>query len=417
MAFADPSAPWNELDPTTPLTASRFNATLTAVGGALDSHSSRLDLIDKGADWSAGDNVSSRLSSPPDPLRLDIRHGSQAEPVNVAGNTLKVSRTDDARKATVEAAEGLVGTDGPDSMAAISGQAVALSTSEVQSVGVYGGVFSRSKAAPFGHDACGGYFKGHVGGEGATATAIGAYIEGTRDVTTAIVNALEVRARNNTLVNGTYVANGPSDVMGIYLNCDSPLGSDAAAGLQFGGVTGEEWAVGVGFNAKSVRDSSIRDDSSSLVSLDIRGERPAGGLAVKVAKMAGAVVLGASALTSTTSQLLEINSGGSVRDPLVKFNAGGNASYSVMFANATTSWKLGQVGVAGQFMLESAAGDGVLNAPAAGTFHLGRANSKADIKFGGGVGFYGTAPVAKQTGVAKTAEGIWGALNALGLFS
>ena len=38
-------------------------------------------------------------------------------------------------------------------------------------------------------------------------------------------------------------------------------------------------------------------------------------------------------------------------------------------------------------------------------------------KTGGSVGFYGTAPVAKQTGVAVTAQGIHDALVALGLIA
>lgn len=36
---------------------------------------------------------------------------------------------------------------------------------------------------------------------------------------------------------------------------------------------------------------------------------------------------------------------------------------------------------------------------------------------GGSVGFYGTAPIAKQTGVAVTAQGIHDACVALGLFA
>lgn len=38
-------------------------------------------------------------------------------------------------------------------------------------------------------------------------------------------------------------------------------------------------------------------------------------------------------------------------------------------------------------------------------------------KTGGSVGFYGTAPIAKQTGVAVTAQGIHDALVALGLIA
>jgi hypothetical protein len=63
----------------------------------------------------------------------------------------------------------------------------------------------------------------------------------------------------------------------------------------------------------------------------------------------------------------------------------------------------------GPWTLYDAAGTAVLVNTGAAAIRVGGS--------GGSVGFYGTAPIALQTGVAVTAEGIHAALVALGLIA
>jgi hypothetical protein len=341
-----------------------------------------------------GSEQSSRLSNPPDPQWMHVLHGTTASPVVIAGPSVKASRTEKLTKATIEAAEGVAGTDGLDSTPAIIGVSKGIEGSEVQATGVVGQAWNVSKFEGQFADACGLVGVGRCSG---TGVALGSYMEAQTDAgATGKALATELRIRN-LRASDTYVSGSPSSSMGLWVNVGGEY--DAAAAMQVGGILGRKFDVGVGFNTNSLISSGIRDDSSSTNSIDIRGTHS--NAAVRIKAGAGPVIIGADSLSTSTSQLLEIAAGGQNRNPLVKFTAGGAFVQQMVFNNAGGNFNIGQAGNAGDLMTGTVSGDAVINTGAK-TLHLGRAGSAADIKVGGGVGFYGHAPAEQSAAYIQT---------------
>lgn len=71
--------------------------------------------------------------------------------------------------------------------------------------------------------------------------------------------------------------------------------------------------------------------------------------------------------------------------------------------------RLDSAGLNSPVILYDASLNAIVTVSTTGALTLGRT--------GGSIGFYGTTPIAKQTGVAVTAEGIHAACVALGLFA
>jgi hypothetical protein len=205
--------------------------------------------------------------------------------------------------------------------------------------------------------------------------ALGCYFEAQNDLgTTGKALAAELRIRNYRGAD-SYASSEPSKSMGLWINVGGNF--DAAAAMQVGGILGHKFDVGVGFNANSLISAGLRDDSSSAIAVDVRGTHATAGVRLKSG--AGGVLIGADAFTTTTSQLLEINAGNVTRNPVIKITAGGAKSQQVVFNNSLGNFNVGHVGVAGELMEGTAAGDGVINTGEKAV-HIGRANAVATLK-------------------------------------
>ncbi len=224
-----------------------------------------------------------------------VKHGTAAAPVTIAGPTLKVSRLDQVTRATVTAASS-AGSDGAEQVAAISGISVGTASAEVQSVGIYGAAKNSSTTIEAGgDDACAVYGLGRVTGSG-TGVAIGGFMAGRRENDTGSVTALEVHCANYGTLAPAYVSNGFSKATGIWVNCSGNANSSSA--ITVSNAFGRQFENGLSFTAQvtsaltgGVVTSTIRDDSSSVTSLDIRGTHTN---ALTIGSTAGKVEIGAT---------------------------------------------------------------------------------------------------------------------------
>lgn len=368
-------------------------ATVTALGG-------RVGRVDQGTDWTDGENVVMYAGAVTG-RKGHLRDGSTAAPVTTSGPSFKVSRKEALTVGTIEAAGG-VGTDGADQVAAIAGLSQGGEASETQTVGLYGAAKNGSNSETGNPDASGGYFIGRVtGGTSSKATAIGATIVGRRDVDTADISGAEISANNATLVAGTYSSTGASKTRVLWLYASGT--ADGGAIVNIGNPFGRKAEVAIGIpnqNGGAASNSTFRDDGEAKRSIDIRGKHSEG--AIIVGAESGAVILGASALTTTTTQKLEINVGSTASMPALRLQANANTSLGIRMNNTSANFDIGQAGAADQLMLNTVGGDGVIIVGNSSTLHIGRSAAVAVLKVGSGIGFYGKAPVARSEAYAQT---------------
>ncbi len=242
--------------------------------------------VDDGADgnvkvrWGSGENVGFYLAAGVNTPHLqDIRHGTAAAPITAVGPTFKVSRTDATLKASTEAVGG-VGTDGAEQVAAIMGISTGTAACEVQTVGLYGAAKNKSTASGGGDDACGVYGIGRVTDSG-TGVAIGGFFAGRRENDTGKMTGVEVHNANYGTVNADYSSSGFGGGAAVWANCSG--NADSASAFTVSNAFGRQFENGLSFTAQvtsgktgGVRVTSIRDDSSSVTTLDIRGSHTHG---------------------------------------------------------------------------------------------------------------------------------------------
>jgi len=345
---------------------------------------SSIQIINLGTDWSAGENRKGYAAAVTG-QRQSILHGSNASPDTTAAPTVKIVRTSAISQAAINAVEGSEGSDGGDVMAAIMAVHGGAEGSGSQTVGVAGFAKNASNSEE-NPDACGLYGVGRIiGGTSTQAGAFGAFLLGRRDVSTATATGLEIQAQNYTAVAGSYKSNGSSDTKGIWLNANGE--SDSGVGIQIQNAFGHQFKVGIGFGNQNtggkiggVADSTIRDDSESTVSLDIRGKHSTG---LMVRKEAGVVLVGAEALTGESPpQLMEIHAGGVAKTPLFKLTAGANVNITQIFNNSTANFTVGLAGAVNGLMTGAAIGDGAISTAAGKIVHIGRSATRASLRVG-----------------------------------
>lgn len=263
----------------------------------------------------AGDLLGARVGVPPAVHKLDVREGTAAAPVKI-GVSASYSRVDATTRAELNAM-GPEGTDGPDGATIIRAAIKGAPGSQVQISSVVAQAWQTGAYEGTGADACPIQGLARTSG-GATGRAIGAYFEANREVAAGGQQGIEIRVKNSSGASDTYVANAGSKSMGIWLNASSAGEANSAAAIQIGHGFGRTFDVGLGFNASSIATSSVRDDSNSTVSLDIRGEHSEA--AIKIGSKAGPII----------------------------------------FNNASGNFKLQQAFNAGDYLTGTAAGDGVI---------------------------------------------------------
>lgn len=225
----------------------------------------------------SGDTTAAYLA-PVAPTQLHILDGTGAEPVGALAPTLKVSRTESATRAALDAIS--PGADGCERQAAIVGVNVGAATTEVQAVGLFGGAKTASAAAVVGNDACGVYGVGRSL-TGADGTGIGGFFLGRRDSDTGKANGLEAHVANYGTTAAAYNPAGFNPSIGVWLNCSG--NADSGAAIVVSNAFGRQFEVGLAFTAQvtggltgGVKAASIRDDSQSVRSIDIRGSHTYG---------------------------------------------------------------------------------------------------------------------------------------------
>ena len=121
----------------------------------------------------------------------------------------------------------------------------------------------------------------------ANGYAVGGYLEAHAVHPSGKGAGAEIRSGNFSASHALYTPSYASRLMGLWI---TTAGMDSSAAIQVGNIPPSRWKVGLGFTAGSVADTSIRDDSSSTTSIDIRGVHEA---AIRVARGAGKVVFDA----------------------------------------------------------------------------------------------------------------------------
>jgi hypothetical protein len=244
----------------------------------------------------------------------DAREGTSGAPITTSGPTFKVSRTETITRATVEAA-GSTGTDGADQVGAIMGISTGVGSTQTQPIGIMGVGLNQSTNTLGGigavPDACGIYGIGRITGSG-VGVGIGGFFLGRRDTTTANACGLEANSANFTATDAVYSTTGFSPAHGIWINASG--NADSAAGITVSNPFGRQFSVGLAFTAQvansktgGVKDASIRDDSTSSRSINIKGTHSTA--AIGIAAGAGNVGIGTE---SPGSDQLKIVAGGDV---------------------------------------------------------------------------------------------------------
>ncbi len=280
----------------------------------------------------------------------------------------------------------LTGTgDSVELMSAIVGITTGTTAQTAQTVGVSG--FAKNAAASAGTesrnpDACGVYGVGQITGSGIGA-GIGAFFMGRRANDTGQVTGVEVAVGNYGTAAGTYVPAGASSLKGIWLHA---LGNaHAGAGIQLNNPFGQQFKVGIGFGNQvaggytgPVADSSIRDDSTSTTSLDIRGVHTNG------------LDLGFGTFSGYAIRLPN-------NVPIRSLNAAGDANHNILYYNTFDIVAIG-TDSAGVFIsphLTMGEGKNILLGTTTGTRIGGTSSQK--------LGFWGANAVVRPTGwVAPT---------------
>jgi hypothetical protein len=366
--------------------------------------------LNLGSTWGSGDLLGARVAVPPKAHKLDLRDGTAATPIKV-GVSASYSRVDATSVKELEDAG--LGTDPIDGASAARIAIKGTPASQVQITALTTSAWQTGEyAEPFA-DACPMVMLGRISG-GGTGRALASYGEIAIQTTTARGGEVhELRVKNEAKAH-SYVSNGPSESMGTWTRAGGTFNS--AAAHQIGaGVEGKTFEGGYTVNAGAVSGFGYRDDSSALRSILIKGEHEKA--AIAVAAGAGQVVIGAEA-PATATPLLEAYSE-TAKDSIAVFGSDKAVNISTTVAKMSTgTLKAIAVGSANAFMTGTAQGDTGLTFTAGKTFHLGASTKTSQFRMTEtGIGFFSTAPVAKPTGVAKTAEGVWTALNTLGLIA
>lgn len=358
-----------------------------------EDHDERLEGIEANVGTTtSGELVGIRVTTPPAVHGRDTRDGSAASPAKI-GVTESISRVDATTRAEVDAM-GPVGTDGPDGATALRIGVKGLASNEVQITALSLRAWQTSTFGEVGNDATPLFAAARVSGSG-TGRAIAAYFEAVRETATSRgQQGIEIRVRNESGEADSYTAAGSaSKSMGIWINAQGATKS--AAAFQIGHNFSQQFDVGYAANEGSLASAFMRDDSSALRSVFIRGSHEKG--AVVVNKGAGQVIIGREEPQQATP-LLEVF-GETGLDPIVSFGSNTGASHRAqLIRNSTGNLGAFASNVSNGFLTGTAQGDTGLTFTAGKIFHIGAATKTSQFRMSEtGIGFFSTAPIAKPT--------------------
>jgi hypothetical protein len=348
------------------------------------------ELLDRGLDWSAGDNVTV-YSENPEGHKGNVKDGTSASPVTSAAPSFKVSQT--------QAVTGPLTGDGAMGMGAIFGASLGTTGSKVQGVGVVG--TAKNSGTEGEPDACGLYGVGRVTATG-KGRAFGAFVAGRRDGSEARATGIEVYVENGGGEDSYDITNGAETTKGVYIHAGT---SKIAAAVQVTSILdGENPSVDVAFaiNKFAAATAGYQDNSKATRSIQIKGEHTKA--AISVASGSGQVVIGAEEPASATP-LFEVYAGETSFDPLVSFGTGKGVGVSIQpIRNSTGNAKIFASNGANAFLTGTAQGDTGINFTAGKVFHIGAQTKTSLLRVSEtGVGFNGATPVAKASAITSPA--------------
>jgi len=299
----------------------------------------------------------------------DMRSGTAAVPTAGAGPMVKLTQTEKI-------------TDLATQMNSIPGDNESNAALHVHSFGVTGSlgqtnaILATAKGAPSGTDVCALAAWGRV--TAGTGTGFGGYFEGRRDVSGARAIGAEIRVQNEGAADGAVNATGAGDTLGVWVTTSSTGGYKSGAGVSLGTTDSSKFKVGYHVTAGAVFNHGFRDESGSQISFLSLGTH---------------------------------NSG-------IDISAATFSDYAIKLPSGTTSAANGINFGADAFIFRSLAGQLTMDTPGGLILNGG---TTAGIKIGTlttqKVGFFGTTPIAKPTGVAVTSAGIHAALVSLGIIA
>jgi hypothetical protein len=385
--------------------AKAAEATLTT-NIAAKAGKAEVEILNKGTDWSAGDNVTVYTANP-ESRKARIVDGTAASPVTEAHPTMKVSRT--------SGVTGGVTGDGATELGAIYGSSSGTVASKVQEIGVIG--TAKNVGTEGEPDACGIYGVGRVLAAG-KGRAFGGFLLGRRDGAEARATGLECAVENLGGADSYDINTGAETTKGIWLHGGT---AKSAVGIQVGTISEAvpSFDVAFGINKFAVATAAYQDNSAAERSIQIKGTHAKA--SISVALGAGPVVLGNEEVNFAGSQLFELYYGEEALDPGFVFGTGKGKSVSgILMRNSTGQMKVFAANAANAFLTGTAQGDTGINFTAGKVFHVG-AQTKTSLlrvteagvgigvkepSLGGGKGvlFVGNAETAPSTN--PTAGGI-----------
>ncbi len=284
--------------------------------------------------FGTGDEVNIQQNAQPAAIVL-VADGTATAPVTTSGPTMRVSRISENDGTDIFG-------DGAEVMAALAADNRGTINCVKQVVGVCGMATTWSQTAGVDQDACGLY------GVGMTKTdspghGIGAFVNGRLESAhpDAGCTGIEVNVLNNSDGDRTYNPTQFTNVVGIWLRCDGL--HDSGVGINVGNPVGHQYDVGLAFNGQvaggktgGVKNTCIRDDSTAVTFIDMRGIHeygvrlkncseqevwldtdaitPKGGIAFGTARDAGIYRSGWAAMATVGS--LAVNGGAAIQQVL-----------------------------------------------------------------------------------------------------
>jgi hypothetical protein len=263
---------------------------------------------------------------------VDVRKGTSGSADSTTEPMAKFSRTISFTSSSFG------GTDGSEEAYALGGVCIATAACHVQPVGVFGGARTASTQSASNDDACGVFGQGITSG---TGLGIGGYFEGRRSATTASgYSGVEAKGSNRTANNLTYSGGtAPSGGVGVRVCAAGNSGVSSSTAIEIYNDSTCQWDVGIAVldstfgGASPVISSTLRDDGSAAISIDVRGSHTTA--AIKVANSSGKTVLGESndvyigasssiAGSSGVERRLQVSSGNGITN--FRWSADGNAA-------------------------------------------------------------------------------------------
>lgn len=386
----------------------RFTAGEDVADSADHATKGEVNILNLGTDWSSGERLFGFTAQNVTGKKLEMNNGTAAAPDD--GNQPNAVFT-----RVLKTPEASFSGDGAGNLCAVRAHTTAVAGSEGQAIGMVSSAitFSTYEAGHSLADGIGMYALGVSKGS-STRTGMGIFVNGRTETSTGRATGMEIVVDNESETEDSWTGAFPRTkamhlhAVGLKPSAVGMFVSDKGAGLH----------TAIAAQTKALISSAfIRDDSEAPWSHLIKGKHAKAALAI--ASGAGPLVIGIEEAASAAT-LLEVNGGGEVKDPLYNFKVtGGKSVRGRLIENGGT----GQVnawvaGGANSFVTGTVASDSGIGYAPGTTFHIG-ANGKTSMfrLTEAGIGFFGTAAQAKPTGVAKTAEAIWTALNTLGLIA